>query len=119
MLARLRLALSSNWSTLFIRFEVFVFSLLGKLLLLFLPLLFAGHAAMARLAAASVYADGPDKAQQFAAHCGRDLALLLARRGQPGPCGLGGPLPLGTIDARGLPHPAIQKKNARRGHRHE
>ena len=51
----LRLALSSNWLTLFIRFEVFVFSFLGKFLLLFLLLLFAGHAAMARLAAASVF----------------------------------------------------------------
>ena len=54
-LPRLRLALSSNWLTLFIRFEVFVFSFLGKFLLLFLLLLFAGHAAMTRLAAASVF----------------------------------------------------------------
>jgi uncharacterized membrane protein HdeD (DUF308 family) len=48
---RLRLALSWSGLTLFIGYAVFVFSFLGKFLLLFLLLLFACHDAIALLAA--------------------------------------------------------------------
>ena len=64
----------SSWS-------VFVFSFLGKFLLLPLLLLLSGCHLLPDGRFCSD-PDGPDEAQQFTSHCGDDLPLVLACRPQ-------------------------------------
>src|ERR1039458_9364825 len=87
-LLRLLLALSSSCIALFIRWAVFVFSFFGKFLFLLLLLLLLDRCSSCRhrllTGRLNLDSDGPDEAQQFAPHCGDDLALVLACRRQPG-----------------------------------
>ena len=71
---------------LFIVWAVFVFSFFGKFLFLLLLLLDRCSSCRHRLLTGrlNLDSDGPDEADQFAPYCGDDLALVLARRRQPG-----------------------------------
>ena len=83
-LLRLRLALSSNWLTLFIGFE-FLFFPSWKVFAFALAVAFFRSCRHGLSGCGfRLHPDGPDEAQQFAPHGGNDLALILARRGQPG-----------------------------------